>query len=316
MSLRETYQSRKNLLAANLTQQGVTASGSEGLTTLINKVLEISPAPPTPVLDHFDVELVDGKKILSYADEQQTPYSQFASLLFTAYDSNDDPIPGLEFDFSVTGESTVSAVCDNSGEYVYTYYSQGIGDVEITASKEVSGMVVSKTYGIKDWIKYDDCSTDKTSDYNVQTGSSFTFDTDHYIMSGSDSAVEVASNLDKVQFEVLLKHNNNAGGIMIQQDPSTFGTNSAGLYNNASNITYIALFPWQNVKSQNNVTNNSDYYRYILTIDGSSITARIENASGTSLFSGTTSKSLSEKHYCLFTPANSMNVKEIIIKPL
>ena len=154
MSLRETYQSRKNLLAANLTQQGVTASGSEGLTTLINKVLEISPAPPTPVLDHFDVELVDGKKILSYADEQQTPHSQYASLLFTAYDSNDDPIPGLEFDFSVTGESTVSAVCDNNGEYVYTYYSQGIGDVEITASKEVSGSVVSETYSIEDCTRY------------------------------------------------------------------------------------------------------------------------------------------------------------------
>lgn len=170
MSLRETYQSRKNLLAANLTQQGVTASGSEGLTTLINKVLEISPAPPTPVLDHFDVELVDGKKILSYADEQKTPHSQYASLLFTAYDSNDDPIPGLEFDFSVTGESTVSAVCDNNGEYVYTYYSQGIGDVEITASKEVSGSVVSKTYDIRDAILHKSGTANQSSQYEYDIG--------------------------------------------------------------------------------------------------------------------------------------------------
>ena len=170
MSLRETYQSRKNLLAANLTQQGVTASGSEGLTTLINKVLEISPAPPTPVLDHFDVELVDGKKILSYADEQQTPHSQYASLLFTAYDSNDDPIPGLEFDFSVTGESIVSAVCDNSGEYVYTYYSQGIGDVEITASKEVGGTVLTKTYSLCDALYYK--SNVSTGNVNIPVPSS------------------------------------------------------------------------------------------------------------------------------------------------
>lgn len=41
MSLQDTYQSRKNLLASNLTSMGVTASGTEGLTTLANKISNI-----------------------------------------------------------------------------------------------------------------------------------------------------------------------------------------------------------------------------------------------------------------------------------
>lgn len=41
MSLQDTYQSRKNLLASNLTSMGVTASGTEGLTNLIEKINSI-----------------------------------------------------------------------------------------------------------------------------------------------------------------------------------------------------------------------------------------------------------------------------------
>ena len=132
-----------------------------------------------------------------------------------------------------------------------------------------------------------------------------------------DDIVDVLDGVDNVQFEVLLKHNNNVGGIQIRQDPSNVLNGAVGLYNNASNTTYLALFPWSNIKSQGNVTNNSDYYRYILTINGSSVTAKIENSNGTSLFSGTTSKSLSAKHFCIFNVGNNtLNIKEIVVKPL
>lgn len=42
MSLQSTYQSVKNIIASNLTTKGVSANGSEGLTTLANKINDIS----------------------------------------------------------------------------------------------------------------------------------------------------------------------------------------------------------------------------------------------------------------------------------
>ena len=215
--------------------------------------------------------------------------------------------------FTVTS-STVSAVTDSNGVATVSYNSQGAGDVTITAEC----MSLQETYGIYDWYRYDDCSTDKTSNYTKGSNASLSFDTDHYVMStSSDDIVDVLDGVDNVQFEVLLKHNNNTGGIQIRQDISTHDNGAVALYNNPSNTTYLALFPWSNIKSQNNVTNNSDYYRYILTINGSSVTAKIENSNGTSLFSGTTSKSLSAKHFCIFNVGNNtLNIKEIVVKPL
>ena len=55
MSLQLTYQSRKDLIASNLTSQGVTASGSEGLTRLANKILDID----TPTVLYNDDSTTD-----------------------------------------------------------------------------------------------------------------------------------------------------------------------------------------------------------------------------------------------------------------
>ena len=44
MSFIENYQSRKNLLASNLQNKNVDASGTEGMTTLINKINDIEGA--------------------------------------------------------------------------------------------------------------------------------------------------------------------------------------------------------------------------------------------------------------------------------
>ena len=58
-------------MAANLTSQGVTASASDGLTTLAGKILQITPTPPT-----FDgITLTSDKDILSYVDSQSATLS-------------------------------------------------------------------------------------------------------------------------------------------------------------------------------------------------------------------------------------------------
>ena len=313
MSLKQTYQSRKQLLVQNLETMGVTGyDEDDGLTTLINAVLEISPSP-TPTVDSLTLAKTAGKQILSYADKTSgSGNTEYCTVTATALDSNNQGVSGQSVVFKVGTTTVATETTDSNGEASYTYTSQGSGDVVLSA--ECSSLI--QTYGVYDYLKYDDCSTDKTSNYSKSTGASFSFNTDHYELGGTNVSADVLSTLDNVRFEVLLKHNNNAGGIMVEQSFSTYDDNAFGLYNNASNSTYLAKFPWQNVKSQNNVTNNTDYYRYILEVSGDNITATIENSSGTSLFTGTTSMSLSAKHYCLFTPANTMNIKEIIVKPL
>ena len=125
----------------------------------------ITPPTPIKILDHIGVELIAGNQILSYADEQQTPDSQYATVRFTAYDVDNNVIPNLALDFQVGSGAVTSVVTDANGRYEYTYHSQGVGDVEIVASKTVEGILVSKTYGVQDCYRYDNASSDKTSSY-------------------------------------------------------------------------------------------------------------------------------------------------------
>lgn len=252
-----------------------------------------------------NISLASNKQILSYTDSDDctiiATYTGGSGATVQLYDEHDKLVT------TMTDEG--------DGTYTYEYVSQGYGDRTFYAKTE---SLQSETYSISDIIKYDDCSTDKTSNYTEGSNATFTFDTDHYVMSTTtDDIVEVLNGVDNVQFEVLLKHNTNVGGIQIRQDPSNAQNGAVGLYNNASNTTYLALFPWQNITSRNNLTNNNDYYRYILTINSSSITATIETESGTPIFSGNTTKSLSAKHFCIFNVgSNTLNIKEIKIKPL
>jgi len=123
----------------------------------------IVPPTPSQKLHKIDVELTDGKNILSYAD--RTTGNEYATLTFTAKDEENAPIPNLELSLDVTGEQTSTITTDSNGQYEITYNTQGIGDVEISLSKEVDGIFVSKTYAICDAWRYS--TTEYTSTQNV-----------------------------------------------------------------------------------------------------------------------------------------------------
>lgn len=59
MSLQETYQSRKELIAENLMEKGISADATEGLTTLANKILDITATEFTETVI-ISVEFNDG----------------------------------------------------------------------------------------------------------------------------------------------------------------------------------------------------------------------------------------------------------------
>lgn len=138
MSLSETYLSRKKLLADNLKSMGVSSvDETDGLTTLINAVLNIEPS-----IGGLELVLEADKSILSYYDNES------CTLTATLLDSNGNGVSGEEIVFKANGGVLGTAITNNDGVAQYTYQSTGVGDVTITAE----GMNLTKTLGIEDCI--------------------------------------------------------------------------------------------------------------------------------------------------------------------
>lgn len=104
--------------------------------------------------------LSDGNSILSYADEQQTPNSQYATFTATFVGAN---IVNQAIELYKDNVLWDTLYTDNAGKVSKTYYSQGVGDVEF---KAVKGTLVSKTYDIEDCKYYWDMTSNaKASDW-------------------------------------------------------------------------------------------------------------------------------------------------------
>ena len=162
-------------LASNLTTQGVPSTWDEGLTTLVGKVLDISPAP-TPTVDSLTLVKSAGKQILSYADSGASPETEYCTVTATALDSNNQGVSGQSVVFKVGTTTVATETTDSNGEASYTYTSQGSGDVVLSA--ECSSLI--QTYSIQDCWVYDDASSDKKSKYGYSNVSSLTHNSDHY----------------------------------------------------------------------------------------------------------------------------------------
>lgn len=122
--------------------------------------------------------------------------------------------------------------------------------------------------------------------------------------------------MDNVRFEVQVKAPSRSGGISITENSLVLDS-SSNVYTNASGTTYLVNFPYQSVKSQSGVINTSNYFKYVIETEGSSINVKVENSDGTTVFNSSTTKSLSAKHYSIFLPAsNQIHVKGIKIKAL
>ena len=135
MSLISELEDLGELMANNLVTMGVTdAQASDGLTTLANKILDISPTPVTQTLT-----LTSDKSILSYLD------SETATLTATLTGGT---VSGQTIEFFKGSTSLGTATTDNNGLATLTdgYTSTGAGDVTITAECGA----LSDTYTLSD----------------------------------------------------------------------------------------------------------------------------------------------------------------------
>ena len=107
-------------------------------SSLLKEVGSVEPA---------SVDLTGTKSILSYAD------SESSVLTATVLDDNDDPVEGVDVNLYNGATLWDTLTTDSSGECSKTYSSAGVGDITFTA--EVDGTLLTKTFVIYDYWKYD-----------------------------------------------------------------------------------------------------------------------------------------------------------------
>jgi hypothetical protein len=216
----------------NLVAKGVTGyTVNDGLTTLINAVLEIQGGGSVRTLT-----LTSDKDILSYAD------SESATLTATLLEDGVG-VSGATVEFFNGSTSLGTAQTDSNGVAVKTYTSTGAGDVSLKAEAD-NGMIVSKTFVIIDGKWYNNGAS--TNGLSSQSGVSTTSDGEYITITTSTSGekyvltpISVASN-DNWEFSCKCKtssYNGQALGWQLANENSLslfdnryFGCNISGIY--------------------------------------------------------------------------------------
>ena len=151
-------------IAENLVTQGVTdADPSDGLTTLANKILDITPGPgPTPT--PASIDLTATSSILSYADSDSTV------LTATVLDSSDNPVSGATVELYKDSVLWDTLTTDSSGEVSKTYTSAGVGDLTFCAKCNL----VTESFVVQDCSYFNDGTS--TAGITMSSGVSVTID--------------------------------------------------------------------------------------------------------------------------------------------
>lgn len=150
-SLNTALETLGQTMASNLTTMGVTASASDGLTTLSGKILNISGGGGNKI------EITANKYILSYAESETSTitatYTEGAGYTLEIYNAHTNVKLG---DMTDAG----------SGTYTYTYTSTAYGNISLIVkeSTEKSNIIT-----IDDCYRYDPANSDKTSTYGTPT---------------------------------------------------------------------------------------------------------------------------------------------------
>ena len=311
-------------MAANLTQQGVTSSASEGLTTLAGKILDIQTGGGSC----YKIE---------FSEDSYTAVGGSATLEIY-----------LQENYQPKSGATVTVTGSDSSLYTGLTNSNGIAEVTVTGvsgtvtfTGSYSNVSAQCTVTGQTYLFYDSCASDNTSQYtnfyeiwdSTTVNASLSFDTDHYVLTNSKSSyatvcLPVTAGLDDwvltAKIRAVSSSSDKGGGVAIAQDkekgvglfqPNSKTTKHLILYNPNMTGGYVA----SNVAVSNLTTN--DYNTYELTKDGTSLTFKIYNASGTQVFSKVVtiqnSSYLTSAYPSIsIAKSNSVYVKEIKLESL
>ena len=147
--------------------------GTENFTNCTSNNVNITVInPPTSLVLEAD------KSILSHYDNDN------CTLTATLYDNNNTPMEGLSVVFK-NGDIVLDTITtDSGGVATYTYNSQGVGDVTITAEY----MNLVQTYVVEDCTYYDTVTYTSETIKNISVPSNFKLEFDLYPKSRSTSS--------------------------------------------------------------------------------------------------------------------------------
>jgi hypothetical protein len=288
-----------------------------------------------------DLFLIDGSQILSYADEQSTHGSQYATLE-TQLTNGGSPaaISGINvgfYDYSDVNNPVLlgSDDTDSSGTVRFTYYSTGAGDVPIKAKV---GSFLTKTYSIQDYLRYDLATSDKTSSYGAcitYRGSgttTWTYSTNNGYRISIPNSTEGMVVLDEltgeddftIEFDVQMintqSYTSNAIGLCAYEDNNNYGRISATNLKIAQRVS-VSGSASESEDNFNHSLNTSQLIHFKYTITDNKIVEEISqgttiNGTRTISYTTTSNTKFGIRGIWQKTWAENNYFKNIKIKPL
>lgn len=300
-TLNGALQELGELMADNLTTQGVASTYDEGLTTLANKILDIQGGSGVRTLS-----LTSDKSILSYYDSDSAVLT--ATLL-----EDGEPVVNETVEFFNGSTSLGTAQTNSNGVATKTYTSTGAGDISLTASDGT----LSSEISVADCVRYDSASSNRVSDYTVPSGLSMSWIADHYVVSSTSQSnrfidfAEIGS--DDFEFSALINTSNRNMGLSIYNDD----THLIGLYGVSSGTGFIFnTGGGYNYNRTSTTLTNNQWYKYTLIKNGSTYTGTIETLDGTVFGNWTQTVANFTKARLMSAWNVSMQIKQIKVKRL
>lgn len=313
-------------MADNLVAKGVTASASDGLTTLAGKILDIQTGGRC-----YHIEL------------DNSAYTTTGSLTVTATLQNQyQPYANQTVTFT-GGTSTVTATTDSNGVATATVTFSASG----TLTASYSNVSDTATVTVDTYLFYDACdSSAGLSNYgssisiwktNTATANiSYDSTENAYLLKGSGNynaiiPITAASNLDNYVMTFKAKHKTNSA----YSQPSYFNYDTTATRQPTSyGVRYLGdgrimcdTFTSTNDTTTNSVSGKtsgiaSEYFLYTITKQGTSLHFEIERANSTNIYNKTMSVANNYKGiaFGLATESGESNssyyIKEIKIEAL
>ena len=286
-------------MASNLQAKGVTASASDGLTTLAGKILTIPSGGSCYHIEFSEDSYVAVGGTATLEIMLQENYAPKSGATVTVVGSDSSLYTGLT---DSTGLATVT-VTGVSSETTFTATYQGVSDT-CTVTVQTGPLF------------YDDCSTDNTNLYDTTTNwtkSSFTFDSSNscYAMSRTSSPsgmctlwIKDLTVTDQVKITVDMKigtsgSQNTQAGPLVMNSAKTKGflamieswSSSTGAYSLGTINAPTGTHGTKVVNDQSLGVNAKSYWlTYEMSINSSSVELNIYNGS-TKIKTGTVSSS-------------------------
>lgn len=196
-------------------------------------------------------------------------------------------------------------------------------------------MFLQETYEVTDYIRYDDASTDKSSEYSYSNLNSFTYVTDHYeanrTLGTAESTYYSPIYVDETlpsDFEISIQFKSDSN--YSDQVMLTVGTNHPITYSGTTECGILSTSQRKGLFVRNNGTGTfhttntgvakDNWWTYYLKVESTSVTAKIIDSSNNEVYSQTQTISniQSMKKWNFIVGAHSQTVqwKNLKIKAL